>query len=113
MNYNSDIDLFRGYGEAEVRGTFSEDVTRRYHVANIFKRAQGQGRISRIEGLDAVRRRLGDALVQVDLLPVGAPRRDWVLTLISDGYVTVRHPDFGTLCEMADLVGTDVRLYAS
>ncbi|HZF69180.1 MAG TPA: ATP-grasp domain-containing protein [Gemmatirosa sp.] len=113
MNFNSDIDLYRGYGEAEVHGTFSEQVTRRYHAANIFKRAHGQGRITHIEGLDTLRHRLGDALVNVDLLPVGAPRRDWVLTLISDGYVTVRHPDFETLCAMADLVGTDVRLYAS
>jgi hypothetical protein len=113
MNFNSDIDLYRGYGEAEVHGTFSEEVTRRYHAANIFKRAQGQGRISHVEGLDTLRHRFGDALVNVDLLPVGAPRRDWVLTLISDGYVTVRHPDFETLCAMADQVGTDLRLYAS
>ena len=113
MNYNSDIDLFAGYAEAELDGTFSQDATRAYYVANVFKRAQGQGRIVRVEGVEELRRRFGPAVVNVDLLPVGAPRRDWVLTLISDGYVTVRHPDFGTLCEMADLVGTDVRLYAS
>lgn len=113
MNFNSDIDLFRGYGEMEVHGTFSQDVTRKYHVANVFKRAQGQGRIQRIEGLEHVRARLGEALVHEDLLPIGAPRRDWVLTLVSDGYLTVRHPDFATLCAMADLVGTDLQLHAA
>jgi hypothetical protein len=113
MNYNADIDLFAGYGEAEVLGTFSQPIERKYYVANIFKRAQGQGRIVRIEGLDEIRRKLGPAIVNEALLPVGAPRRDWVLTLISDGYVTVRHPDFETLCAMADQVGTDLRLYAS
>jgi hypothetical protein len=52
-------------------------------------------------------------VVNVDLLPVGAPRRDWVLTLISDGYLTVRHPDKDQLFAIADWVGTDVRLYAA
>jgi hypothetical protein len=112
MNYNADIDLFAGYGEAEVLGTFSQTVERKYYVANIFKRAQGQGRIRAIAGLDSLRQRFGDAIVNVDLLPVGAPRRDWILTLISDGYVTVRHPDKDTLFGIADAVGTDLNLYA-
>ena len=113
MNFNSDIDLFAGYAEAELDGTFSQDVTRAYYVANVFKRAQGQGRIVRIDGIEELRRRFGPAVVNVDLLPVGVPRRDWVLTLISDGYITVRHPDKQQLWDIADAVGTDVRLYAA
>jgi hypothetical protein len=112
MNYNADIDLFAGYAEAELNGTFSQPVERKYYVANIFKRAQGQGRIREIAGLDSLFRRFGDAIINVNLLPVGAPRRDWVLTLISDGYVTVRHPDKETLFAIADAVGTDLQLYA-
>jgi hypothetical protein len=112
MNFNADIDLFAGYAEAELQGTFSQPVERKYYVANVFKRAQGQGRIHHIAGLDELRRRFGPAIVNVDLLPVGAMRRDWVLTLISDGYVTVRHPDKDTLFAMADAVGTDLQLYA-
>ena len=112
MNFNNDIDLFAGYGEAEVHGTFSQVAARKYYVANVFKRAQGQGHIRRITGLDDLRRRFGDAIVNVDLLPVGAMRRNWILTLISDGYVTVRHPDKETLFGMADAVGTDLQLHA-
>jgi hypothetical protein len=112
MNFNGDLDLFAGYGEAEVHGTFSQPIDRKYYVANVFKRAQGQGRIRHIAGLDTLRHRFGDAIVNVDLLPVGATRRNWILTLISDGYVTVRHPDKDTLFAMADAVGTDLQLYA-
>ena len=92
---------------------YSQNVTRAYYVANVFKRAQGQGRIVAIEGLEELKRRFGPAIVNIDLLPVGASRRDWVLTLISDGYLTVRHPDKQTLWDMADAVGTDLRLYAA
>ena len=53
------------------------------------------------------------AVSTVDLRPGGAPRRDWVLTLISDGYLTVRDPDKQRLWEIADAAGTDVRLYAA
>jgi len=113
MNYGNDIDCFDGYGEAEVKGTFSQPVERKYNSVNIFKRAEGQGRIQRIEGLDRLRQRFGEWIVHVDLLPVGAPRRDWILTLVSDGYVTLRHPDLGRAQEMADLVGTDLKLFAS
>jgi biotin carboxylase len=112
MNFASDIDLFSGWAEAELHGTFSLKVERKYNCACITKRAHGQGRIQRIEGLDRVKARLGDALCAIDLLPVGTPRRDWKSTLLSDGYITLRHPDWETCKSLADFVGTDLHLYA-
>ncbi len=113
MNYASDIDLFAGWAEAELHGTFSPVVERKYNTACITKRAKGQGRITRIEGLDKVRERCGEWICTIDLLPVGTPRRDWKSTLLSDGYVTIRHPDWNTTTEMADFIGTELNLYAS
>lgn len=113
MNYACDIDLFFGWAEAVVKGTFSQKVERKYNSAIVFKRAQGQGRIRKIEGLDQLRRRFGDYIACVDLLPLGAERRNWVQTLTSDGYVVVRHPDLQTCLDMADAVGTDLQMYAS
>jgi ATP-grasp domain-containing protein len=112
MNFVSDIDLFRGYAEAEVSGHFSAVGPRKYNAVNVFKRAQGNGRIQHIDGLDKVRARYGPHIVHVDLLPIGAPRRNWVQTLISDGYVCVRHPDLQAAMDIADAVGTDLTLYA-
>ena len=112
MNFVSDVDLFRGYAEAEVKGTFSLDTTRKYNTVNVFKRAQGQGRIRRIDGLEDIKRRFGKHIVHIDLLPIGAPRRNWVQTLLSDGYVCVRHPDYEAVTEMADAIGTDLNIYA-
>ncbi|MEO8193265.1 MAG: ATP-grasp domain-containing protein [Gemmatimonadales bacterium] len=112
MNFVSDIDLFRGYAEAEVKGSFSATGPRKYNTVNVFKRAQGQGRIQHIDGLEKLRARFGQHIVHVDLLPIGAPRRNWVQTLISDGYVCVRHPDFQVAMDIADAVGTDLNLYA-
>jgi ATP-grasp domain len=112
MNFASDIDLFTGYAEAELTGQFTQPVTRPYNAVNVFKRAMGKGRIQRIEGLDELKRRFGPHIAHIDLLPVGAPRRDWVQTLVSDGYVVLRHADLSALMQMADAVASDLKLYA-
>jgi hypothetical protein len=112
MNYASDIDLFLGWAEAELHGTFSPVVERKYNTACITKRARGQGCITRIEGLEKIRRNCGPWLCTIDLLPIGSPRRDWKSTLLSDGYVTIRHPDWEETKAMADFVGTELTMIA-
>ena len=113
MNFVGDVDLFDGYAEADLKGKFSISTERKYNVANIFKRAQGKGRIRRVEGLVSIMTRFGEHIAHVDLLPVGAERRNWIQTLVSDGYVVVRHPDLEACYEISDAVGTDLQLYAS
>jgi formate-dependent phosphoribosylglycinamide formyltransferase (GAR transformylase) len=112
MNFAGDVDTFTGWGEAVVAGRISGRWERRYNAAVIFKRAQGDGRIQRIEGLDRLVARYRRHIVRVDLLPVGAARRDWKATLLSDGNIVVRHPDLEKTLEMADRVGTDIQIYA-
>lgn len=112
MNYASDTDLFAGWAEAVVQGRFTQKVERRYNAAIIFKRAQGQGRIHRIEGLQHLLAKYGEHIVLIDLLTPGAHRRNWKQTLLSDGYLIVRHPDLARALEIADAVGTDLQLYA-
>jgi len=112
MNYGCDIDVYRGWAEAVCHSTFSQRVERRYNAAVIFKRAHGDGQIERIEGLRRLLERYGEHVVHIDLLPVGSPRRNWRQTLISDGYLILRHPDLAHTLEMADRVGTDLQMYA-
>ncbi|HKS21715.1 MAG TPA: hypothetical protein VJZ76_02865 [Thermoanaerobaculia bacterium] len=112
MNFASDIDLFTGWAEAMVHGTFNVPFERLYNCAIVFKRASGQGRIQRVEGLERILASFGEHIPCIEILPIGAHRRDWVKTLLSDGYVFVRHPDLDTTCEMADRIGTDLQLYA-
>ncbi len=113
MNYSCDIDVYRGWAEAVCHARLSQPIERRYNASVVFKRAQGRGRIQRIEGLESLLAHFGSHIVSVELLPIGAPRRDWKQTLLSDGWVIVRHPDLATCCEIADRVGTDLQLYAA
>ena len=112
MNVACDIDTFAGWGEAVYRGRFGQDVVRRYNAAVIFKRARGAGRVQEIRGLERLVARFGPHIVSIDLLPIGAARRNWKQTLLSDGHVILRHPDLQATLEMADRVGTDLQLIA-
>jgi len=112
MNYASDTDLFAGWAEAVARGQFTQKVERRYNAAIIYKRAQGRGRIHRVEGLERLLSKYGEHIVAIDLLPPGSERRNWKQTLLADGYLIVRHPDLNRALEIADAVGTDLQLYA-
>ena len=112
MNFANDVDLFQQWAEALIHGRFSEPIERRYNAASIFKRAQGQGRITHIEGLSRLLSDYEEWVCAIDLLPIGAPRRDWLMTLISDGMVIVRHPDLDSCIEIADRFATELQLYA-
>jgi hypothetical protein len=112
MNFACDADLFRGWAEAVCHGTFSQRTERRYNVAMAILRAYGQGRITSIQGLEHVMATMGEHIVNVDLVGIGEPRRDWRATVLSDGIVVLRHPDLVTTLEMIERVAAEVRLYA-
>jgi hypothetical protein len=85
---------------------------RKYNAGVIFKRAMGQGRITRIEGLGDWQRAAGQWAVEEQLLRPGTPRRNWKQTLLSDGHVMVRHPDWDEAYRLSFLAATGIRMYA-
>ncbi|MDZ4772863.1 MAG: ATP-grasp domain-containing protein [Planctomycetota bacterium] len=112
MNYACDVDLFRGWAEAVCWGKLSQDVSKKYNCGVIFKRAVGQGRIQRYEGLDRLLERYGDAVKVVDLNAIGSPRRDWKNSAIGDGWIVVRHADREIALAMGDAFASEFCIVA-
>jgi hypothetical protein len=112
MNYATDADLFSAWAQAITTGRIAEPIERRYNAAGIFKRAEGAGRITRHEGLDHLLAEYGEHVVALDLLPVGAPRRDWRASIIGDGMVIVRHRELAKTIEMTERFASELRLHA-
>jgi biotin carboxylase len=112
MNYTSDVDLFREWARVVCWQHFAADAERKYNTGIIFKRAQGQGRITRIEGLQRWQRLAGPAMMEERLLRPGTPRRNWKHTLLSDGHVIVRHANWDEAKRLAFAAATDIRMFA-
>ncbi|MCA9604939.1 MAG: hypothetical protein KC619_05070, partial [Myxococcales bacterium] len=112
MNYTGDVDLFREWARTVCWKTFEAPTARKYNCGIIFKRAKGQGRITRIEGLGQWMEDCKPWVVEERLLRPGTPRRDWKQTLLSDGWVMVRHPDWEEAKRMSFAAATDIDMYA-
>ena len=112
MNYTSDIDLFREWARVACFRRFEADRPRLYNAGIVFKRALGQGRITRIEGLGDWLRKCDGWVVEEKLLRPGTPRRNWKHTLLSDGHVLVRHPEWDEAYRMSMSAATDIRMFA-
>ncbi len=113
MNYTSDTDLFREWARSVCWHAFEGSRERKFNVGIVFKRAKGQGRITAITGLAQFYDRYRPYIVEDTLLRPGAQRRDWKATLLSDGYIIVRHPEWDVTRDMVMDAATDIQLYAS
>ncbi len=113
MNYANNCDLFTGWAQASCHGTFPAPQGERFNTAVVFKRAHGQGVIQRYDGLDNLLARFGEHVVHLDLVPLGAPRRDWRQVVSGDGWIVVRHPALDECLAMADAVGLDLKIIAA
>lgn len=112
MNYTGDIDLFREWARVSVHGRFEASTERKFNVGIVFKRALGQGRVSRIEGLGNWMREAGPWVVEDALFRPGTMRRNWKNTLLSDGHVIVRHPDWAEAHRLSFAAATGIKMYA-
>ena len=113
MNYSCDIDIFTGWAEAICHGRISQERSKKYNAAMIFKRATGPGRIlTRREGLESLLARYGEHVCNLELVNVGEPRRDPKQVLVGDGWIALRHPDLDSTTRMADAFGAELRFYA-
>ena len=112
MNYATDADLFAAWAHAVTHGRIPQPVQRRYNAGSVFKRASGAGRITHYEGLEALLAEYGEHVAALELLPVGAPRRDWRATTIADGMVIVRHPELAKALEIAHRFAASLHLFA-
>jgi hypothetical protein len=113
MNVGASADLFVEWARAIVHGRVEVGPDKPYCTAIIFKRAVGHGQIQRIEGLVDFLRRYGAHVAFEELLRPGQSRRDWTQTLLSDGFLLLRHPDERTLRELATRAAEDIRMVAS
>jgi biotin carboxylase len=112
MNYTCDADLFREWARAVCWGYFEASTERKYNAGVVFKRAQGWGHVTRIDGLYEFMRAFGPWVVEERLARPGTPRKDWRQSQRADGHVIVRHPDWDEALRMCKAAASEIQIRA-
>ena len=112
MNYTSDIDLFREWARSVCWKDVQIKNPRKYNASIIFKRAMGNGTIQVINGLQKFMHDYGNVVCVENLLRPGQRRRDWKQTLLSDGFMILRHENWEITKAISEKFAVDVQLLA-
>lgn len=107
LGFAYDVDPYRVWARVAVDGCFDGPWERRYAVGTVFLRGVGRGRVERVEGLEEVRRRVGDDLVDSRMPRAGQWKS---LSYTGDGYVTVRHPETEVVRDHLEVIANTVRI---
>ena len=102
-----DIDPYRVWARVAVDGCFDGPWERKYAVGTVFLRGAGQGQVQRVDGIEEVRRRLGDGLIDGRMPRIGSPKS---VTYTGDGYLTVRHPETLMVEAFLDMIAKTVAI---
>ena len=109
----NEFDLYREWANAIVHGRAFQQPSRRYSAGIIALRPDGDGRIDRYEGVDAVKQRCGEWMIDLHLPPAGTPTQPVEAGYMANAWVRMRHPDYDTLRGMLDFVGQTLKVRAA
>ncbi len=108
----NEMDLYREWAMAVVHGRAEQRPSRRFSAGIIALRPDRDGRISGYEGLDAIRSRYGEWIIDVHLPPQGTPTQPVEAGYMANAWIRMKHPDYDELRQMLNQVGETVKVRA-
>jgi formate-dependent phosphoribosylglycinamide formyltransferase (GAR transformylase) len=109
----NDLDIYREWATAIVYGRIAQQPSRRFAAGMVNLRPDQDGRISHYEGIDEIRSRYGEWILDSHLPPPGSPTADVSGGYMANAWIRMRHPDYDTLRQMLDQVGRAVHVRAA
>jgi hypothetical protein len=108
----NELDLYLEWAKAVVHGGTAARPSRRYAAGMIALRPDRDGRIAGYEGVDEIRRRFGDCIVDQHFPEPGTPTQPVEAGYHANAWMLLRHPDYDELRRILDTVGETVRVRA-
>jgi formate-dependent phosphoribosylglycinamide formyltransferase (GAR transformylase) len=109
----NDIDLYREWAMAVCHGRVTTQPSRRYSAGLIALRPDRDGTITGYEGLDEIRNRFGEWILDYHLPPPGTPTQPVEAGYMANAWIRMRHSDYDNLREMLGSVGEVVQVRAA
>ena len=107
-NYGHDIDLFDAWCKLMIYNQFDYHMIRKHHVGCACLRAQGEGNIRHIEGLEQIRRELGGLIIEEQIPALGTPKTE---AYIGEASVYCRGQNYKQVLDALKFVVNTVRMY--
>ncbi len=108
----NDMDLYREWAVAIVRGTTSQKASRAYSAGIVTLRPERDGRILGYEGVSAIEDELGQWIIDYHLPRAGEPTQPVSAGYMANAWIRMRHPDYDQLRHMLDRAGETVKVRA-
>ena len=107
FGFACDVDPYRVWARVAVDGCFDGPLERKYAVGTIFLRGLGSGVVEHVAGIDTIREKLGDSLVETHWPRLGVAKSP---TYTGDGFITVRNADLDVVEEALELIERTVQI---
>ncbi|MEO0421063.1 MAG: ATP-grasp domain-containing protein [Pseudomonadota bacterium] len=112
-NAGNDIDLYRDWAMAVCHGRTVQRPSRRFACGMIALRADRDGRVTHVEGLDEIGKRYHNDIVAANIPSPGAPAGSVEGGYMAGAWMRVRHPDYDHLRHILNDIGETVQVRAS
>ena len=109
----NEIDVYREWAMAIVRGETGSVPSRRYASGVIALRPDQDGRITGYTGAEEINQQYGEWIIDAHLPSPGTATQPVEAGYMANAYVRMRHPDYDALRGMLDTVGQSLHVYAS
>ncbi len=109
----NDLDIYRQWADSIVHGQVWGRPSRQYSAGIVALRPEQDGTISGYSGMDEIRGRHGQWILDEHLPSPGTGTQPVASGYMANAYVRMRHPDFDTLRAMLDDVGRTVHVHAN
>jgi len=107
LSYVHEHDFYRAWAEVVIFERF-ECPERRFSAGAAYLRGQGTGKVTGVEGIQAVQRELGDLVVEAKLPQPGQPKAS---SYEGEGYILVRHPETAVVKSALERIVSIMRVH--
>lgn len=108
----NEFDLFAAWAHAIVHENVPFQPSRKFAAGMIALRPDRDGTIRGYEGVEQMKQRYGDLLIDLHLPPAGTPTQGVEGGYMANAWVRMKHPDFDELRRTLDWVGENVKVRA-
>jgi len=108
----NEVDVYREWAHGLVHGRPERAMSRAWSAGIVALRPDQDGQIRGFTGIDDIRARHGEWIIDAHLPEPGSPTQGVEAGYLANAWVRMRHPDYDTLRDLLDETGRTVHVHA-